>query len=295
MRLICPNCDAQYEVDDSVIPENGRDVQCSNCGHTWFQNAAGWEDEAVAVVADEKVETPETAPEPEIEEPVAPEIPETADASEPASSEWVQSDQSDEVTEKDISAENPPRGLEEDVSSILREEAEREAAQRASENVGLETQPDLGLDEPSGDQAPDVKGRMARLRGLDDDLGASAAATAVTGGARKDLLPDIEEINSTLTASAGTAEEGSEQDLKETSEKRGFRRGFAITILIFAAFVLVYIFAQSIAQAVPGAEPALASYVDWVNALRDAIDNLMQSAVSRLTALVSQISGSRSG
>ena len=38
MRLICPNCGAQYEVPDEVIPEDGRDVQCSNCGDTWFQS-----------------------------------------------------------------------------------------------------------------------------------------------------------------------------------------------------------------------------------------------------------------
>ncbi|MEN9012433.1 MAG: zinc-ribbon domain-containing protein, partial [Yoonia sp.] len=38
MRLICPNCGAQYEVADDVIPLDGRDVQCSNCGHTWFEN-----------------------------------------------------------------------------------------------------------------------------------------------------------------------------------------------------------------------------------------------------------------
>ena len=38
MRLICPNCGAQYEVPESVIPETGRDVQCSSCGHTWFQS-----------------------------------------------------------------------------------------------------------------------------------------------------------------------------------------------------------------------------------------------------------------
>ena len=37
MRLICPNCDAEYEVDASAIPYDGRDVQCSNCGHAWFQ------------------------------------------------------------------------------------------------------------------------------------------------------------------------------------------------------------------------------------------------------------------
>ena len=37
MRLICPNCGAQYEVPDDVIPEAGRDVLCSNCGSTWFE------------------------------------------------------------------------------------------------------------------------------------------------------------------------------------------------------------------------------------------------------------------
>ncbi|MEN8840042.1 MAG: zinc-ribbon domain-containing protein, partial [Octadecabacter sp.] len=37
MRMICPNCGAQYEVADDVIPASGRDVQCSNCGHTWFE------------------------------------------------------------------------------------------------------------------------------------------------------------------------------------------------------------------------------------------------------------------
>ena len=39
MRLICPNCVAQYEVDENVIPPEGRDVQCANCGHNWFQDS----------------------------------------------------------------------------------------------------------------------------------------------------------------------------------------------------------------------------------------------------------------
>lgn len=37
MRLICPNCGTEYDVADDPIPENGQDVQCSNCNHTWFQ------------------------------------------------------------------------------------------------------------------------------------------------------------------------------------------------------------------------------------------------------------------
>lgn len=40
MRLTCPNCTAQYQVPADAIPENGRDVQCSACNHTWFQAGA---------------------------------------------------------------------------------------------------------------------------------------------------------------------------------------------------------------------------------------------------------------
>jgi predicted Zn finger-like uncharacterized protein len=37
MRLVCPNCEAKYEVPEDAIPDTGRDVQCANCGHAWFQ------------------------------------------------------------------------------------------------------------------------------------------------------------------------------------------------------------------------------------------------------------------
>ena len=36
MLIKCPNCDAQYEVPNDIIPTDGRDVQCSSCSKTWF-------------------------------------------------------------------------------------------------------------------------------------------------------------------------------------------------------------------------------------------------------------------
>lgn len=35
MRLICPRCGAQYEIDAAAIPQSGRDVECSACDHVW--------------------------------------------------------------------------------------------------------------------------------------------------------------------------------------------------------------------------------------------------------------------
>ena len=36
MLIKCPNCTAQYEVPNAIIPAAGRDVQCSSCSKTWF-------------------------------------------------------------------------------------------------------------------------------------------------------------------------------------------------------------------------------------------------------------------
>ncbi len=36
MRLLCPKCDAEYELADGIIPSSGRDVQCSSCETIWF-------------------------------------------------------------------------------------------------------------------------------------------------------------------------------------------------------------------------------------------------------------------
>lgn len=40
MRITCPRCNANYEVPASVMPSGGRDVQCSDCGHSWYQLVA---------------------------------------------------------------------------------------------------------------------------------------------------------------------------------------------------------------------------------------------------------------
>jgi len=38
MLINCPNCNASYEVNPDIIPENGRKLRCSNCGEVFWCN-----------------------------------------------------------------------------------------------------------------------------------------------------------------------------------------------------------------------------------------------------------------
>ena len=36
MIIQCVKCNKQFEVNSSLIPDNGRNLKCGSCGHTWF-------------------------------------------------------------------------------------------------------------------------------------------------------------------------------------------------------------------------------------------------------------------
>jgi len=36
MIITCPNCNKHFEIDKSLIPDEGRDLQCGSCDHVWF-------------------------------------------------------------------------------------------------------------------------------------------------------------------------------------------------------------------------------------------------------------------
>lgn len=246
MRLICPNCDAQYEVPIEVVPTEGRDVQCSNCGQTWFQHH------------------PDHMP-PTEEEIAAEAIPEDE--------ERVQ------VVEQPQRKELDPA-----VADILRQEAEHEADIREQETTGIESQPDLGLDDDTQDdsarRASEARDRMARMRGEDPEVD----VTAVALGSRRDLLPDIEEINSTLRSTSDRQISGDDAGVAPVRKKRGFRRGFMTAALIAIILATVYIFAPTIAKTVPQVDPYLSSYVTFVDQARSWLDGQLQGIAKWLDA-----------
>ena len=36
MIITCPNCNKQFKIDNSLIPDEGRNLQCGSCDHVWF-------------------------------------------------------------------------------------------------------------------------------------------------------------------------------------------------------------------------------------------------------------------
>lgn len=308
MRLICPNCGAQYEVDGSMIPPEGRDVQCSNCAQTWFQEPetgpltlpealkepeAAPSDQDAESISDQAAETPQPAETPPTDQPESaiedaqPEsdaAPPLSGAAEQAEPDAVPEDDDDAIVagEDMPLPRKPSEQLEENILGILKEEAEREAqARRAEEPAGLETQPDLGIDDVGGDEVS--AGVAAHLAGARmQDVGEDVDSQA---GARSDLLPDIEEINSSLRPASQHSEvqEIADPAIAEGRQRRGFRLGFTLIVVIVAVLILAYVFAPQLAEQVPQAETALTLYVDMANGIRDGIEGLMGQAIDGLS------------
>jgi predicted Zn finger-like uncharacterized protein len=242
MRLTCPNCGAQYAVDPSVIPDEGRDVQCSSCGHTWFQML-----------------------------PAA----EGADTAEPPAEEAL-----------------PRRAPDPEVMSILREEADRERAARIAEGSSLESQTELDMPAPTAPAEPREKRQETGQDGAGQSQVAEAPALADPtdeerahrAAPRRKTLPDIEEIDTTLTS----GEEGDPGPValaaRRARERQGRRLGFGLAVGAFAAITLLYVQGDSIGRAVPAFEPALDAYTNSIDGARLWLDGALRAAVDPIAA-----------
>jgi len=183
------------------------------------------------------------------------------------------------------------------IAQILREEAEREEAARRAEAAALESQPDLGLDR---DAVPDLdrrrvdeaRLRMARMRGdaAPPDIPPSqsrpidpAPRPPAIAPTRRDLLPDIEEINSTLRSAADrVAMPQSVEAVVARGRRRGFRAGLMTVLVMALLLAVVYALAQPIALALPVMKQPLDIYVAAVDEGRLWLDLRLQDLLESL-------------
>jgi predicted Zn finger-like uncharacterized protein len=226
MRLTCPNCKAQYEVADGVIPPGGRDVQCSACGSTWFQYPA---EVALRMRAAELEDDDD-----DDDGPAAP-----APAPVPAE-----------------------KRVDKTVLDVLRQEAERELAERRQARPDVATQPDLGL----------VGRPRRKTADAADPLGVSPSP-AIAERSRRSLLPDIEAISPVIeSANAERAVTPSEAPpAPPAAAGRDFRRGLSYAVVAIGALVGLYLLAPTLSSLVPALEGPLAGYVTLVDQLRAAV------------------------
>ena len=272
-----------------MIPAAGRDVQCSNCATTWFQ--PGVRSQAV----DRAAETPQGRP-------PAPEPSPDADDPTPDAPASAPGDAPQQAAD---AAEDRPtaRAIDPDVADILRQEAERETQLRRAEAEPepVETQSEMSL-EASVDRARSMRRAIIDESGpitdpisepdaelQEEALAAAASAAAATTAeapqSRRELLPDIEEINSTLRATGDRApgeEDATDIDTIANAKKRRgqVRRGFFLVVMLAVLAWGAYTQAPRIAAAVPQATPILRSYVDAVDNARLWLDDFARNVAS---------------
>jgi predicted Zn finger-like uncharacterized protein len=287
MRLTCPNCGARYEVADSMIPPEGRDVQCSNCSTTWFQSGRPTDQQPGAAedapapvppppgkvsgegVAPPPPPRPEPPPPPEPEARQEPEPePEAAAPAPPPAPE--------PVPQPDIAAAGltpTRRALDPELRKILRQEADREVRLRRAEAEPVETQAEMPLGPDPADTRRAQK--WAEIDTHDAEEGHLDETSA------RELFPDIEAINSSLRDTgdrSGTEADASDIDTLDTlpRRRRGTRIGFFGVLIIATAAAALYANADRVATEVPALTPALERYVTVVNTARFWLDDLAQ-------------------
>ncbi len=127
MLLVCPNCGARYEVPQVNIPESGRDVQCSACSMTWFQTSPHLPKPPLEELSDVLEEDPTVC------SPASNHLPITGE---------VLTDRKNlEKLPREDNARQLKNRLHPTVAEVLKEEAQREVAARATENIGKQPKP----------------------------------------------------------------------------------------------------------------------------------------------------------
>lgn len=182
------------------------------------------------------------------------------------------------------------------VADILRAEAEHENEVRLAEETSLETQQEFELDSASATdeiakRAEQARARMARLRGQAE--GDTLPDTPEAAGAsRRALLPDIEEINSTLRSTEDRAPEERPDGRPSVNQRRrgGRRLGLGLAMILSAILMFIYLSPATIVDRFPESEYYVARYVTTMDDLRLWLDTRMTDLMLWLDGMATDTS-----
>lgn len=289
MRLICPNCDAQYDIDDDVIPQGGRDVECSNCSHTWFQTNTA---KAPAGIMSRAIPTPlEHEVEPELETDIEP-ILETdiepvleSDIEPEFESDIEPVLESDDEPAYEAAAPVRPKlptrkPLDSSIADILRQES------------GLaQTEPDRATPATAEmDQAARTRGRISQLTNEEDAAPPEPAVADTPNNSRLRTIPSIDEINANLRAQTEGRNTPAQKAIaqEQAGQRRGFRRGFAMMLVLIGLAITPYFFVDQIVERAPQSRGFMEQYVQTVDQIRVQLRDVTTEVTVQVRALVAE-------
>lgn len=297
MLIVCPNCAARYEVAALALPAQGRDLECTACGHAWLHlptaaspfrapaeapaGPAG-APEAVAEVTGRGGDDPHhSAAADDADDSAAPQ-----DAPEP------------DFALSPIESRLPP-----EVLALLREEAARELAARAQDRPETSPEaarPDAGIDAAAPDAVPDASpGAEAAPSGAvtpGTPTPAPVAEPSIVAGrpsapflplpgaaAQDDAVPPapsapvwpVEAEPAPLWTPARPPADG----------PGGLALFGALCLLALSIAAFIYVVAPSLGQAMPSLGPILSVYVDAADWILDGLRGWILSLPARLSGM----------
>lgn len=247
MRLVCPSCSAEYEIDDGAIGARGRMVRCASCAAEWFQ--------APPVGAAAPL-PPEPAPE---ADPVPPSV---TDAAPQITAPEPDAPAADGTLSAAVEEEERPRV---DFSALrhgLNAPEGEEPTYRVADGVepGEPSLADPVVDDPAVDE---------RIRFDDEPPVVDATA------ADFDAVDEPRDRNATDAQSLAASLRAAEHE-QQTGGGGAFLAGFATVTLLALVAIAVYVKAPDIAALAPAAEGPLAGYANAIDQGRMALASLIK-------------------
>jgi predicted Zn finger-like uncharacterized protein len=279
MRLVCPNCGTQYDVDASAVPAEGRDVQCANCAHNWFQEAeASQSSDVPSAPAENKApevptrhrRPPRTiGPDPEVLDILRQEAQREADAR-----------QGKSVTDEEVEAQiDFTKDLPQDPVEAQEDGAKRQRAERTRQNQVRERTRRLNID-------TEKEAARAQAEAVVEDAAATSARPddRPQRPARSNVLPNIEELKSSLRA--GTERRSNEKSTTAAIlSASSFRYGFLVSTATGLLLAAVYFLGPQIGDAIPQLSGAIDLYSQLVYGFRIRIDIAADAVASAAASL----------
>jgi predicted Zn finger-like uncharacterized protein len=258
MRLTCPTCGAEYEISDAMVPVAGRHVQCTACHTRWFVRGAvappqESEDEIMRRL--EARSHLRAVPDPSRPRADLPPSPGQGNASAPSPIERPQAVAAP-------AAERPP------VETLVVERPAEEAPAKPAATARPDEPAVSRPDEPAVERPSEP---TATRRG---DPGAARPGPAVPLSpravpAKPAERPMVAAGRPMASAERTALRPAPRLDLGAESPRASiparpapsrFGRGLLVALLLFAAALGGYLWRGHIAEAVPAAAPALATY-----------------------------------